>query len=440
MVLIRSFLLLENRLLDRRVESVSKKVTPTPIQKVLAKIRPVWVTRVAQELARGMEVRADFEEQLGRFFDLLEQSITTGDPAWMDSILLDWAKSSTETELEEEPYHVSFLINRMIALTIQVARETLTKQQALDLLAAVIPIYTYGLEVVARYEMETRVAHISSEMEKVQKQMERVDKSKSAFISVAAHELKTPITLIEGYASMMDDLRQQDKATNVDSLLAGMSTGIDRLRAIVDDMIDVSMIDNQLLQLTFQPMQISQMVNALCLELETIIHNRKLTMDLKEFDGNKQWIYMDGPRIMQALRNVINNAIKYTPDGGTITIDGRTLPGFIEVTIGDTGIGISAEDQTAIFEKFGQLGRVDLHSSGKTKFKGGGPGLGLPIARGILEAHGGSIWVESEGYDEIRNPGSTFHILIPARTESPDPKMTKLFDTLRKNKDDTVAE
>ena len=120
-------------------------------------------------MARGMEVRADFEEQLERFFDLLEQSITTGDPAWMDSILLDWAKSSTETDLEEKPYQISFLINRMIALTIQVARETLTKQQALDLLAAVIPIYTYGLEVVARYEMETRVAHISSEMEKVQK-------------------------------------------------------------------------------------------------------------------------------------------------------------------------------------------------------------------------------------------------------------------------------
>ena len=146
-----------------------KKATIPPIQKVLAKIRPVWIARVGQEMARGMEVRADFEEQLGRFFDLLEQSITTGDPAWMDSILLDWAKSSTETDLEEEPYQISFLINRMIALTIQIAREILTKQQALDLLAAVIPIYTYGLEVVARYEMETRVAHISSEMEKVQK-------------------------------------------------------------------------------------------------------------------------------------------------------------------------------------------------------------------------------------------------------------------------------
>jgi len=417
-----------------------KKTISSPIQKVLAKIRPVWIARVGHELARGMEVRAGFEEQLARFFDLLDQSITTGDPAWMDSILLDWAKSSTETELEEEPYQISFLINRLIALTIQIAREILTKQQALDLLAAVVPIYTYGLEVVARYEMETRVSHISNEMEKVQKQMARVDRSKSAFISVAAHELKTPITLIEGYASMMEDLLQQGKGTNLESLLAGMNTGIDRLRGIVEDMIDVSMIDNDLLQLSFQPMQIAQMVEALYLEVRPILGVRKLTLNIREFEGSREWIYIDAGRIMQAVRNVINNAIKYTPDGGTITIDGRMLSGFIEVTIADSGIGISAEDQPGIFEKFDQLGRVDLHSSGKTKFKGGGPGLGLPIARGILAAHGGSIWVESEGHDEFRNPGSTFHILIPARTESPDPKMTKIFDTLGKNKNEEMVE
>jgi len=417
-----------------------KKTVTTPIQKVIGKIRPAWIARVGQELARGMEVRADFEGQLARFFDLLEQSITTGDPAWMDPILLDWAKSSTETELEEEPYHVSFLINRMIALTIQVSREVLTKEQALDLLAAIIPIYTYGLEVVARYEMETRVAHISSEMEKVQKRMERVDRSKSAFISVAAHELKTPITLIEGYASMMDDLIQQGKGTNLDGLLAGMNTGIERLRSIVDDMIDVSMIDNELLQLNFQPIQVSQMLSALSLEIEPVLRTRKLTVNIRDFEGNKEWIYIDPTRITQALRNVIHNAIKYTPDGGTITVDGRRLSGFIEVTVADTGIGISAEDQATIFEKFGQLGRVDLHSSGKTKFKGGGPGLGLPIARGILEAHGGSIWVQSAGHDERRNPGSIFHILIPARTESSDPSMSKLFDTLGKKKEHKVVE
>jgi signal transduction histidine kinase len=408
------------------------KTSRMPVQKILKKIRPDWINHVGHDLARGMEVRAGFEEQLGRFFDLLEQSVTTGDPAWMDSILLDWAKSSTETNLEEGLYHVSFLINRMIALTIQVANETLTKQQSIDMLAAIIPVYTYGLGVVARYEMETRVTHISDEMKKVQKQLERIDRSKSAFISVAAHELKTPLTLIEGYASMMDDVVRENPGGGMDKLLTGVNIGIERLRTIIDDMIDVSMIDNNLLRLNFQPAQVSQILDGLRKEVEPAIRSRKLQVELDDFDGGRQWIYIDTHRITQALRNVVNNAVKYTPDNGTITVGGRTLPGFIEVIVKDSGIGISQENQSIIFEKFGQVGNVGLHSSGKTKFKGGGPGLGLPIARGILEAHGGAIWVESPGYDENAYPGSTFHILIPARTESADPEMSKLFDTLGK--------
>jgi signal transduction histidine kinase len=105
------------------------------------------------------------------------------------------------------------------------------------------------------------------------------------------------------------------------------------------------------------------------------------------------------------------------------------MPGFIELTVTDTGIGISSENQDTIFEKFGQLGDVSLHSSGKTKFKGGGPGLGLPIAKGIIEAHGGSLWVESDGHDEVRCPGATFHILLPARSQPSDPGLARLFGT-----------
>ncbi|MBV6400548.1 MAG: Adaptive-response sensory-kinase SasA [Anaerolineales bacterium] len=409
-----------------------KKSPGMPVQKILRKIRPEWIKHVGRDLARGMDVRAGFEQQLDRFFDLLEQSVTTGDPAWMDSILLDWAKSSTESNLEEGLYHVSFIINRMIALTIQVANETLTKQQSIDLLAAIIPVYTYGLGVVARYEMETRVAHISDEMQRVQKQLERIDRSKSAFISVAAHELKTPLTLIEGYASMMDDLARDARDSGMGKLLAGVNIGIGRLRAIIDDMIDVSMIDNNLLRLNFQPAQVGQIVDVLRKEAEPVMQSRRLQIDATEFEGSRQWIYVDTQRITQALRNVINNAVKYTPDNGKITISGRMLPGFIEIVVEDTGIGISQEHQSIIFEKFGQVGSVGLHSSGKTKFKGGGPGLGLSITRGILEAHGGAIWVESPGYDEKAYPGSTFHILIPARTESADPEMSRLFDTLEK--------
>lgn len=403
-----------------------------PIQTILEKIRPAWMEHVGRELAHDMDMRAGLNEQLDRFFDLLVQTTATGDTAWMDSILLDWAKSSTVTDLEEGMYQVTFIINRMMALTIQVAKETLTKQQALNLLAAVIPIYTYGLGVVARYEMETRVAHISGEMEKVHKQMERVDRSKTAFISVAAHELKTPITLIDGYASMMEDLLLEGKGVPLDGMLAGMQTGIKRLRSIVDDMLDVSMIDNDLLKLNFQPIQIETILEILQSDLSETIVTRRQTLEVRQFDGSKQWIYVDSARIMQALRNILENAIKYTPDGGRITVDGRTLPGLIEVTITDTGIGISLENQAVIFEKFGQLGRLELHSTGKTKFKGDGPGLGLSIARGLLQAHGGSIWVESAGYDEQECPGSTFHVLIPIRTEAPETKMAKLFDELEK--------
>jgi signal transduction histidine kinase len=137
------------------------------------------------------------------------------------------------------------------------------------------------------------------------------------------------------------------------------------------------------------------------------------------------------------LYNVTTNAVKYTPDGGIITVDGRLLPGFIEITVADTGIGISPKDQNAIFEKFGQLGRTDLHSSGKTKFKGGGPGLGLSIVKGVIETHGGSIWVESEGCDEIKLPGSIFHLILPTHAEPSDPRVAKLFGEAEKSKSES---
>ncbi len=202
-------------------------------------------------------------------------------------------------------------------------------------------------------------------------------------------------------------------------------------------MIDVSMIDNNLLTLNFQPIWISHLIDLLKNEVRKAVTERRQILVIHDFVGSDLWIYADSERLYQALQNVLMNAIKFTPDKGTITLNGRLLPGFIEITIADTGIGISPEHQAVIFEKFGQLGRTELHSSGRTKFKGGGPGLGLPITRGIIEAHGGTIWVESDGCDEVKCPGSTFHILLPARTEPTDPRIAKLFGSLETGKVET---
>ncbi len=304
-------------------------------------------------MARGAGMRADFQEQLDQFYDLLIQAVeTTGHPTWLDSVLYNWAASLTQSDLQE---------------------------------------------------------------------------GQSNFIAVAAHELKTPLTLIEGYSAMIRDMEKKDGNGQIDSLLDGVSNGVQRLRSIVNDMIDVSLIDTNLLSLNFQPLWLNQVFGQLKYEINDSLASRSQSLNIRAFSGSNEMIFADSERLYQAFRNILANAIKYTPDGGRIPVDGRILPGFIEVTITDTGIGISPEYQAVIFDKFGQLGDTSLHSSGKTKFKGGGPGLGLPIARGILEAHGGTIWVESKGHDEKRCPGSTFHVLLPIRTEPPDPKFARLF-------------
>jgi signal transduction histidine kinase len=412
---------------DCQKEIPDLNLIPMNIPEILKEIRPSWVRRVANSMARGAGVRENFQGQLDRFYDLLIQAVETGDPAWVVPVLYDWAAAPTQSDLREGEKNISAVLNRMLMITYELARDDLTEQEAMELMGSVLPVYTFALEKAARYEMETRVAFIANEVSEMQTKLERLDRSKSNFISVAAHELKTPLTLIEGYTSMMRDIAKVGQENHYDSLIDGVNNGILRLRGIIDDMIDVSLIDNNLLALNFQPVWINQILNLVAKELGDTITNRQQILDLLSFPGSDQMLFGDPERLYQAFRNILSNAIKFTPDGGRITVDGRILPGFQEITIADTGIGISAKDQEAIFEKFGQLGNVSLHSSGKTKFKGGGPGLGLPIAKGIIEAHGGTIWVESEGHDEKDCPGSTFHVLLPIRTESPNPKLAKLF-------------
>ncbi len=396
------------------------------LQEALQLIRQPVQMRVANSMARGAGVREDFKTQLTRFFDLLEQAILTGDPAWIDPVIDDWAKSRTETDLEDGERNTTRVLNRIITFTYEACRENLNETEALDLIGALMPVYLHSIERVSTLESDSRVSYVENELETMQKKMERLDKSKSNFISVAAHEFKTPLTLIEGYAAMIGEQISGD-ADQLHMLLQGVHNGIRRLREIVDDMIDVSLIDNNLLSLNFQPIWLSRVFNLIKGDIAPVLKSRNQTLHINNFPGSEELIFADQERIYQALKNVVSNAIKYTPDGGSITIDGRTLSGFVEIMITDTGIGIAQENQELIFEKFGQLGSVSLHSSGKTKFKGGGPGLGLPIVKGIIELHGGSIWVQSPGYDEDLCPGSTFHILLPLRTQPPNQKLAKFF-------------
>jgi signal transduction histidine kinase len=398
---------------------------------LLDKIRPIWIDRVSRQLARGESVRESFIQQLTEYFNLMKQAVITGDPSWLHSVLDSWIEARTVTEIENQDASLAPILSQIMLTTHEVASEILDDREGIRLLGQILPIFMYAVQYTTRLETDAHVAHISSELDDARITMERLDKSKSDFISVAAHELKTPLTLIEGYTAMLRDLvPKTDQEESIEMLFKGVDNGTNRLREIIDDMIDVSLLDNHLLQMNFQPFWFGQLIKIVQHELDEALRNRRQKLIISPFKGFNEMTFGDSERLYQALRNLLTNSIKYTPDGGSIKIDGRMLPGFVEITIADTGIGIAVEDQERIFEKFGRVGNAALHSSGKIKFKGGGPGLGLPITKGIIEAHGGAIWVESDGYDEINCPGTTFHILFPILKESPDKKIAAVFKPL----------
>jgi signal transduction histidine kinase len=323
------------------------------------------------------------------------------------------------------------VVNELMNLSFRTCRESLSDTESMQVLSALVPAFSYALDRTATLETRAKLEYLTRQLEDVRQSLEKLDRTKSDFISVAAHELRTPLTLVEGYTAMLRENLERNSVSSPEYLLLeGIQNGTHRLHAIIDDMIDVSLIDNNLLQMSFQPVWLNRLFSVLAAELEGILTQRSIILEVKPFPGSGEITFADPERILQVFRNILTNAIKYTPDGGSIQIDGRKLPGFVEVVVQDTGIGIDLDDQSLIFEKFSRLGSTSLHSSGKTKFKGGGPGLGLRIARGIVESHGGAIWVESPGYDEVNCPGTTFHILLPVRTEPPDEKMARIFAPL----------
>ena len=394
----------------------------------LNKLRSSCTAKVSFQLANGASIRNLFHSQLERFFELLINAVDAGDENLLVPVLDAWVETRTQTELQNREAPLSAILDNILQAIYEVSREQLADMEAIDLLGALMPIFTRARHYINAKETDLLIDHISDELNNTRLNLERLDKMKSDFISIAAHELKTPLTLIEGYSAMLQEGMNELQTGDFALLLNGINNGSQRLKQFVDDMIDVSIIDADLLALTFQPVWINRLLEMLGHEFKRAMDERMQTLIVQEFPGIERMIYADEERLYQALRNILINAIKYTPDGGFIKIDGRTLPGFTEITIQDTGIGVNPDDHYRIFEKFGRLGDVSLHSSGKTKFMGGGPGLGLPIAKGIVEAHGGAIWVESEGYDEQKCPGTTFHVLIPAREESPDQRIAQFFN------------
>ncbi|MFO7678926.1 MAG: hybrid sensor histidine kinase/response regulator [Chloroflexota bacterium] len=271
----------------------------------------------------------------------------------------------------------------------------------------------HAQDVVAQLEAKVR------ELEKINDRLYRLDRLKSDFITLASHELRTPLTLVSGYAQLLETQLRQLQTAVPDNETAKpwqsaqkLNQGIERLSRVIDEVIGVSRIAANRLDLYFTAIQLDQIVAGILAELDPVLQERAIELILDGLD-TLPTIRGDAGHIKTAVANIIENAIKFTPDAGQITIAGTHKKGAVILSVKDTGVGIPPTDQPFIFDQFYIVGSVDNHSSSRYGFMGGGLGLGLAVTRGIIEAHNGRVWVESEKRDPNTLPGSTFYLLFP---------------------------
>jgi signal transduction histidine kinase len=262
-----------------------------------------------------------------------------------------------------------------------------------------------------------QIREANTALDQANQRLAHLDRIKSDFINVISHELRTPMSILYGYAQILlgevgeggDDYHRQ--------VVEGINTGTTRMQEIIENMLDVTKIDSRALVLSSKPVSLEIIVNQVLAKLKRPLAERQLQVESARL-ATLPPVEADAAALSKVFHHLIVNAVKFTPDGGHITVTGRCVDaempgGAVEISIADTGIGIDPRFLDLIFTKFYQMGEIALHSSGKTKFKGGGPGLGLAIARGIVEAHGGNLRAESSGHDETMLPGSRFVVLLP---------------------------
>lgn len=270
-------------------------------------------------------------------------------------------------------------------------------------------------------EADQQMMEYAAEVARANRELARLDQAKTDFIGIAAHELKTPLTLIEGYIDILEDIEMDNRLS---ILVSGIDRGAERMHNIINAMLDLSSLEMNRLALALNPVSLKSVVELIIAQSQRALSKRDQTIRAEGLD-DLPLIEADDSRIHQVLKQLLNNAIKYTPDGGQIIISGQVIPAtetepeYVQLRVSDTGVGIAPEDREKIFEKFYRTGDSARHSTGETKFMGAGPGLGLAIARGLIEAHGGQLWAESQGFDMQNCPGSSFVIRLPVQAVPP---------------------
>jgi signal transduction histidine kinase len=262
-----------------------------------------------------------------------------------------------------------------------------------------------SMDVSAKVRLQNQLERSYEKLTQAYQELERVARMKTQFIDVVSHELRTPLTVMRGYIDLMESEHAARSDPKSAARLKTIKSNTDRLYSLVESMLDVSRLEKGSLRISPEPVRLESILEETVQARRQEAEDKKQTMVL-EIDGALPLMMADRRRLKDVFNNIVDNAIKYTQEGGRIQVCARDEGKVVHVWVKDNGIGIPLENIGKIFDRFHIVASNDLsHQVDRL-------GLGLPISKGIVEAHGGRMWVESQV-----GRGSVFHVDLPK--ESP---------------------
>jgi signal transduction histidine kinase len=271
-------------------------------------------------------------------------------------------------------------------------------------LPILLTIYAFNLYVrqtkTQMDHLEEIIAERTEELTRANDELRHADRVKTSFFSVINHEMRSPLTAIIGYAALLAS--HTVLSPDQQAFLRPIQTGSERLLDLVNNLLDIARIEDGRLAITPEAMRLRPVLTDCLAVVKPMADEKHLAIDAC-ISPELPAVWGDPKRVGQILTNLLGNAVKYTPDTGQITITAceNGAGDVVEVSVQDNGIGIPSEQLPHIFDRFSRVERPEMQDTV-------GTGLGLSIAKGLVEAHGGNIWVESE-----EGRGSCFHFSLP---------------------------
>ncbi len=297
-----------------------------------------------------------------------------------------------------------FVGNRSNALSITEGDEELISILANQIGQSLENARLFEQVFTSSQQLETKIQDRTKQLATALEEVQKISKTKTEFISAVSHELRTPLTSIKGYAAILMTGKLGAIPDEVKARLEKINTHSDNLVKLINDLLDISRIESGRAEMNYGKCNLLAMIENINDLLTPQMKEKNITWKT-ELAANIPEMFLDSSQIERVFINLVGNAVKFTPIDGTIQIKAELDAEKVTITVSDTGIGIKEEDILKLFDEFYRVeNEINLNVKGT--------GLGLPLAKKIVEAHNGQLWVTS-----IVTEGTNFHFTLPTKKE-----------------------